>query len=77
MIDPYDLICGKQIRGTWGGETKPERDVTYFDALYARGQLPLDHLISKEYQLDDINKAVDDLSNKKIVRALINCYGEM
>lgn len=72
-IDPFDLICGKNIKGTWGGEVKPDQDIREFGDLYAKGQLPLHKLISQEYCLDNINAAVDDLYHKKIVRALINC----
>lgn len=72
-LDPFDLICGKHIKGTWGGEVKPDRDIQRFGDMYANGQLPLESLISKEYSLDEINLAVDDLHQKKIVRALINC----
>src|SRR3990167_1881460 len=67
-LDPFDLICGKNIRGTWGGEAKPERDVARFNTLYTKGQLPLEQLISKEYYLDDINLAIEDLHHRRIVR---------
>ncbi len=75
-LDPFDFICGKNIKGTWGGEVKPDKDIKRFGDLYASGQLPLEALISKEYRLDEINLAVDDLHQRKIVRALINCNKE-
>ena len=76
MIDPFDLICGKNIKGTWGGEVKPDHDVRRFDAWYTQGRLPLEQLISKEYHLNDINEAVEDLHQRRIIRALINCHAE-
>lgn len=72
-LDPFDLICGKNIRGTWGGEVKPDQDIKTFSALYADGTLPLEALVSKSYRLDEINLAVEDLKNRNIVRALIDC----
>lgn len=72
-LDPFDLICGKNIKGTWGGEVYPDRDIVKFDKLYLDGKLPLEFLVSKEYSLDQINEAVDDLHNRKVIRALINC----
>jgi len=40
--------------------------------MYHQGKLPLEKLISKEYQLDQINNAFDALENGKILgRALI------
>lgn len=72
-IDPFDLICGKNIKGTWGGEVAPDSDIELFGRLYAEGKLSLEHLVSRQYDLVDINQAIDDLQNRKIVRALISC----
>ena len=76
-LDPFDLICGKNIKGTWGGEVYPDRDIERFNQLYIQGDLPLETLVSKEYALDEINNAIDDLLNRKIVRALIRCGSEL
>ena len=41
--------------------------------LYEDGKLPLDELITKEYKLDDINEACDDLEKGRIAgRSIIN-----
>lgn len=76
MLDPFELICGKKIEGTWGGSSFPDHDIISFDQFYQKKQLPLEKLISKKYALSEINQAVDDLKNKKIARALIQCRGE-
>ena len=70
-IDPFELICGKQIRGTWGGSCKPDRDIPRFARLYREGKLPLKIMLSHRYSLDNINKALKDLEERKISRALI------
>lgn len=70
-LDPFDLICGKKIEGTWGGGSKPDIDIIKFDEFYQKGLLPLEHLLSKQYSLDEINLAIDDLKNKRVVRASI------
>jgi len=41
-IDPYELICGKQIRGTWGGSSNPDRDIPMFADLNLEGKLSLE-----------------------------------
>lgn len=74
-LDPFELICGKQICGTWGGESMPDRDIDKFDQYYLKKLLPLEKLISKKYRLKDINQAVNDLRDKKIARALIQFTG--
>lgn len=70
-IDPYELICGKQIRGSWGGSSDPDRDVPMFAQLYREGKLPLEKLITKRYPLDSINEALDDLEQHRVARPLI------
>jgi S-(hydroxymethyl)glutathione dehydrogenase/alcohol dehydrogenase len=70
-IDPYELICGKQIRGSWGGSSNPDRDIPMFAKLYCEGKLPLDKLITKRYPLDAINDALNDLEHHRVGRPLI------
>ncbi len=70
-IDPYELICGKQIRGSWGGSSNPDRDIPVFARLYLEGKLPLEKLITKRYPLESINEALDDLDHHRVGRPLI------
>lgn len=70
-IDPFELICGKQIRGSWGGSSNPDRDIPSFAKLYLEGRLPLEKLITKRYPLDAINEALDDLEHHRVGRPLI------
>jgi S-(hydroxymethyl)glutathione dehydrogenase/alcohol dehydrogenase len=70
-IDPYELICGKRLQGSWGGGCRPDRDIPRFAALYRDGRLPLERLITKRYSLDEINLALNDLEQGKVCRPLI------
>ncbi len=70
-LDPFDLICGKRIEGSWGGASKPDRDIPKLAALYMEGKLPLDRLLCNRYDLESINRALDDLENRKVARPLI------
>ena len=67
-----DLIKGKRIIGTWGGETDPDRDIPLYAGLFKNGRLKLGALISKEYALGEINEAFDALEQQKVARALIS-----
>lgn len=71
-LDPFDLIRGKRIIGTWGGETQPDRDIPIYVNLYLSGKLKLDGLITHTYSLDEINRAAEDLEQGKVARALID-----
>jgi S-(hydroxymethyl)glutathione dehydrogenase/alcohol dehydrogenase len=70
-IDPFDLICGKQIQGSWGGESNPEVDIPKFAQFYRDGKLPLEKLLTRRYSLDQINEALNDLEQRKVGRPLI------
>jgi S-(hydroxymethyl)glutathione dehydrogenase/alcohol dehydrogenase len=71
-VNPYDLIRGKRIAGTWGGETHPDRDIPRYAGWFLEGRLPLGELISREYRLEEVNDALADLEQGQVARALIN-----
>ncbi|HWB11909.1 MAG TPA: zinc-binding dehydrogenase [Pirellulales bacterium] len=70
-IDPFDLIRGKRIVGTWGGETQPDADIPRFVDWFHEGRLPLAQLITREYRLDQINDALADMEQGRVTRALV------
>jgi S-(hydroxymethyl)glutathione dehydrogenase / alcohol dehydrogenase len=71
-LNPFNLIRGKRIVGSWGGETQPDRDVPRYVEYFLSGALPLDQLITHSYSLVEVNKALGDLENGRIGRALID-----
>ncbi|MBR9691995.1 zinc-binding dehydrogenase [Candidatus Woesearchaeota archaeon] len=70
-LDPKEFNMGKRVLGTWGGDNVPQRDFPKYISLLKEKKLKLDLLISKEYSLDDINQAIDDLESGKTIRPLI------
>ena len=70
-IDPFMLICGKRIVGSWGGETNPERDFPRYLDLYLSGRLKLDEIITHRFKLEEVNAALCALENGEVSRALI------
>ena len=70
-LDPFELICGKHIQGSWGGASKPDQDIPILVDIINKYQLPVEKLLSNEYSLEQINIALDDLAERKIIRALI------
>ena len=73
-LEPFDLICGKSIRGSWGGGAKPDRDIAILGEIYKEGRLPLETLLSHHYKLEELNDALNDLEKRSIVRALIKLW---
>jgi S-(hydroxymethyl)glutathione dehydrogenase / alcohol dehydrogenase len=70
-ISPFDLILGKNIKGSWGGACSPDKDIPILADLYKIKLMPLEKLVTKKYKLDDINIALDDLKHSRVFRPLI------
>ena len=70
-IDPFDLIRGKKIEGSWGGACEPDRDISMYVEYYKNGKLPLEKMISRVYQLEEINHALSELEKGQAHRILI------
>ena len=70
-LHPFELIKGKRIIGTWGGETEPDRDIPAYLKAYAQGQLPIDRMITHRFALEDINKAFEVLVKGEAGRIII------
>lgn len=75
-LDPGQFNAGKQLRGTWGGDTHPDRDFPRYCKLLRSGKLKLDLLTSKVYRLREINEALKDLKTGKVARPLIDMMPE-
>lgn len=70
-IDPFDLIKGKRITGTWGGQTQPDKDIPMYADLAISGRLDLKSLICREYEIEGINEAIEYLERGASGRVLI------
>lgn len=70
-IHPFELIKGKRLVGTWGGETVPQRDIPLYVEAYLDGQLPLESLVTHRLQLDQVNTAFDLLQSGQAGRILL------
>jgi len=70
-IDPFDLIKGKRIIGTWGGETDPDQDIVNYVQYFLSGKLKLDFFTSDIAKLNDINQALESFEDGTVNRVLI------
>lgn len=71
-IDPKQFNMGKKLLGTWGGDNNPDEHFPKYLKMLAEGKLSLAELITKTYKLEDINTALDDLEQGKVLRPLID-----
>jgi alcohol dehydrogenase (nicotinoprotein) len=70
---PGGMLIGyqRQIRGALFGDSNPLYDIPMLLGLYKSGDLKLDELITRRYQLDEINQAYKDLEEGKNIRGVI------
>ena len=61
----------KILKGSHGGESKPDLDIPRYIRLIKAGKLSLDKLITHEFTLEDINKAVKTLRDGKSSRIIV------
>ncbi len=67
-LDMKLLVRGqKTYQGSWGGVTRPEEDFPMYLEWYQQGKLKLDDLVSRRYTLEQINDAVHDLEQGRIL----------
>lgn len=69
-LDPFELICGKKIEGSWGGMSNPESLVKKIAKNNKNAELS--ELVSNSYDLQQINQAMQDLQAQKVLRAIID-----
>jgi len=70
-IDPFQLINGRRIVGSWGGESRIEEDIPLFARMMDNQKFDLKNLVTHTYGLTELNNAMDDLEAGRVGRALL------
>ena len=70
-IEAWRFMREVTLTGCTAGSIKPQIDIPHYIDLYMAGKLPLDKLISAHYTLNQINKAIKDALDGKIMRGVI------
>jgi alcohol dehydrogenase len=72
QIPAVTLVAEERtLKGSYIGSGVPSRDIPRFLALYKRGKLPVDKLLSHRLKLDDINEGFDRLADGTAVRQIV------
>lgn len=61
----------RTVKGSYIGTCVPGRDIPAFIQLYRQGRMPVDKLVTRTLQLEQINEAFDALSEAREVRQVI------
>jgi alcohol dehydrogenase (nicotinoprotein) len=62
----------KTVKGTLFGDANPTADIPKLLTLYINGRLKLDELITRRYNLEDVNTRYDDLQAGINIRGIID-----
>ena len=73
-LDTSLFIGSRSFTRTSGGDCRPDRDFPLFVRWYREGKLKLDELVTRRYELKQINEAVDDLEHGRILGRAIITY---
>ncbi|MCX6813175.1 MAG: alcohol dehydrogenase catalytic domain-containing protein [Candidatus Azambacteria bacterium] len=71
FIDPFELVKGKKLRGTWGGECFLDEDVPFYALEFLKGNFPIQKLVTEIYSFDQINQGLQDLEEGKLIRGVV------
>ena len=67
-----DLVLQeKTVKGSLYGSARPAVDVPLLISLYATGRLPLDKLLSRRYQIERINEAMEAMLGGEVTRSVV------
>ena len=69
-IDMNSIMFGRSLRGIIEGDSVPDVFIPRLIELYKQGRFPFDKLVTF-YKLDDINKAVEDTEQGKVIKAVL------
>lgn len=72
-IHSLPLHFGKVLKGSHGGDAVPHEDIPRLARLVRVGNLKLDGLITHEFQLEQINEALDLVRSGEAGRVILNC----
>ncbi len=64
------IMFGRSLRGIIEGDSVPDVFIPRLIELYKQGRFPFDKLVTF-YKLDDINKAVEDTEQGKVIKAVL------
>jgi Zn-dependent alcohol dehydrogenase len=67
ILDTNLFLGNRSFMRTSGGDCKPDRDFPIFVRWFHEGKLKLDQLVTNRYKLEQINEAVDDLEQGRIL----------
>ena len=71
-LSPLTLVAEERtLKGSYIGTSVPSRDIPHYIALYQRGLLPVNRLMTGTLTLDGINEGFDHLHSGQAIRQVV------
>ncbi|WP_026356764.1 zinc-dependent alcohol dehydrogenase family protein [Mycobacterium sp. 141] len=71
-LAPVTLVAEERtLRGSYIGTAVPNRDIPRYISLYQRGRLPVNRLLTRTLELDEINDGFDRLHDGQAIRQVV------
>ena len=70
-VDARFLLQGRSVEGSLAGSVHPRRDYPKWFNLYREGKLPLDKLITRKYQLENVNRAFEEMATCEVTKPIV------
>ena len=71
-IPAISLVAdGKTLIGSYMGSAIPARDIPRYIALWQRGRLPVERLLTSVSPLADVNRLLDELASGRAIRQIM------
>jgi len=71
-FNPRSILMGQRTyKGSRGGACIPQRDFPNFFSDYEKGDLLLDEVVTRRIKMEEINEAIQDLQNGKVLGRMI------
>ena len=66
-------FSGKQLLDSTGGRTSPDIDIPRYERLIKSGKIDFEKIITNSYNINEVNLAISDIVNGKILgKSIIN-----
>lgn len=75
-LNPHDLIKGKRIFGTWGGDVNPDTEMAIIGEYIANSGSNLELLLGDTFTIDEVNNGLAYLDSGKPGRPLLKLVEE-
>ena len=70
-VNARHLLEARSVEGSLAGSVQPRLDYPKWFSLYREGKLPLDTLCTREYELETVNRAFEEMAAGEVIKPIV------